>query len=415
MTTVDGPSESLRPPFLHRLTPRQLQVVDYVIAVVLVFLSALHARQKAFSRATVGLSHLGDHDVVVILGIAILAGAAIALRRRYAMFALILLTLSTAIAVITGEAFFAAPFIVFPVYQVASVYERHRSLTATVSACSTLLIAILISADYHTSNGVGSLAILASIAAWFVGDSVRVRRTYVAGLADQAHQRQREVLERAQRSVAEERLQIARELHDVVAHSLSVIAVQSGVGRHVIDEHPEQAKRALLAVEETSRNALDELRRMLSVLRHDDRRPATLRAAPGVGALDQLAEQVRAAGVGVDLCVSSSWASRLSATADLAIYRIAQEALTNVVKHAGHASVRVELRDEPDTLVLEVLDDGGDVVAYPLHADDVIAHHGIVGMRERVALFAGSFEATPRPEGGFRVLARLPLQAVTPL
>jgi signal transduction histidine kinase len=330
------------------------------------------------------------------------------------MFSLVLLTLATAVAIVTGEAFFAAPFIVFPVYQVASLYERRRSLSATIGACALLLVAMLISVDYRTTNGVGSLAILASIAAWFVGDSVRVRRTYVGGLADQAAQRQREVLERAQRSVAEERLQIARELHDVVAHSLSVIAVQSGVGRHVIDEHPEQAKKALSAVEETSRTALDELRRMLSVLRHDDQRPATLRSAPGVGALDQLADQVRAAGVGVDLCVSTAWASRLSATADLAIYRIAQEALTNVVKHTGHASARVELRDEPGTLVLEVLDDGGDVVAYPLSADDVIAHHGIVGMRERVALFAGSFEAAPRPEGGFRVLAKLPIGAVSP-
>jgi signal transduction histidine kinase len=374
--------------------------------------TSFHARRIDLVRPRVGpgVAHISS-NLGVVIAIAILSGAAIALRRRYPMFALTLLTLATCTAAVSGLSFFAEPFIVLPVYQVASQYERRRSLVALVGACAAILVAVLISVDYQTTNGVGSLAIVASIAAWFVGDSVRVRRTYVAGLADQSAQRQREVLERAQRSVAEERLQIARELHDVVAHSLSVIAVQSGVGRHVIDDHPAQAKKALAAVEETSRNALDELRRMLSVLRHDDRRPATLRSAPGVAALDQLAEQVRAAGVDVTLEVQSSLVPRLSATADLAIYRIVQEALTNVVKHTGNAAVRVELRDEPGALILEVLDDGGDLVAYPqLHEEvDVDSHHGIVGMRERVALFAGSLEAAPRPGGGFRVLARLPL------
>jgi signal transduction histidine kinase len=412
VATVETPSESLRPPLLHRTTARQLQLVDFAIAGLLVLLSTLHAHQKAFVGSGLGHLRVHPHDFYLVVAIAVIAGVAIAIRRRYPMASLVLLALATSIAVVSGEAYFAEPFIVFPVYQVASQYERRRSLPAVVTTCAMFLVAMLISVDYRTTNGVGSLAILASIAAWFVGDSVRVRRTYVAGLADQAALRQREVLERAQRSVAEERLQIARELHDVVAHSLSVIAVQSGVGRHVIDQHPEQAKKALSAVEETSRTALDELRRMLGVLRHDDLRPASLRSSPGVSALDQLAQQVRDAGVPVDLCVSTSRASRLSASADLAIYRIAQEALTNVVKHTGNAAARVELRDEPDALVLEVLDDGGDMVSYPLTSDDVVAHHGIVGMRERVALFAGSLEAAPRPEGGFRVVARLPAAAL---
>jgi signal transduction histidine kinase len=265
----------------------------------------------------------------------------------------------------------------------------------------------------HTNGDIASLVIIAAIAAWFVGDSVRVRRTYVAGLAEQADQRQREILERAQRSVAEERLQIARELHDVVAHSLSVIAVQSGVGRHVIDEHPAQAKKALAAVEATSRDALSELRRMLGVLRHDDDRPASLIPAPGVSSLSALVEQVCAAGVDVSLDVSSARAHQLSASADLAVFRIVQEALTNVVKHAGSATVRVELRDEPNALVLEILDDGGPGLArYPSTFDEVDAHHGIIGMRERVLLFDGAFEARPRPEGGFRVFARLPLEGI---
>jgi signal transduction histidine kinase len=409
VTSIDPAQGNLRPPLLHRITPHQLQVVDYVIAVLLVFFTAAHARQIRPPGPDFG--HIAN-NLGVVIGIAVFSGAALALRRRYPMFALALLTIATSVAVVSGQSFFAEPFIVFPVYQVASQYERRRSLASLVTVCAVMAISMLISVDYRTTNGVGSLAILASVAAWFVGDSVRVRRTYVAGLADQAAQRQREILERSQLSVAEERLQIARELHDVVAHSLSVIAVQSGVGRHVIDEHPAQAKKALAAVEETSRTALDELRRMLGVLRHDDQRPATLRSAPGVGALGQLVEQVRAAGVDVALDVQTSLTTTLSATADLAIYRIIQEALTNVVKHTGHASVRVEVRDEPGALVLEVLDDGGDLVAYPQPVEDVVAHHGIIGMRERVALFAGSLEAAPRPGGGFRVLARLPVGAL---
>jgi signal transduction histidine kinase len=409
VTSIDPAQGDLRPPLLHRITPHQLQVVDYVIAGLLVLFTAARARQIRPPGPDFG--HVAN-SLGVVIGIGIFSGAAIALRRRYPLFALALLTIATSVAVVSGQSFFAEPFIVFPVYQVASQYERRRSLASLVTVCAVMLISMLISVDYRTTNGVGSLAILASVAAWFVGDSVRVRRTYVAGLADQAAQRQREILERSQLSVAEERLQIARELHDVVAHSLSVIAVQSGVGRHVIDEHPAQAKKALAAVEETSRTALDELRRMLGVLRHDDQRPATLRSAPGVGALGQLVEQVRAAGVDVALDVQTSLTATLSATADLAIYRIIQEALTNVVKHTGHASVRVEVRDEPGALVLEVLDDGGDLVAYPQPVEDVVAHHGIIGMRERVALFAGSLEAAPRPGGGFRVLARLPVGAL---
>jgi signal transduction histidine kinase len=134
-----------------------------------------------------------------------------------------------------------------------------------------------------------------------------------------------------------------------------------------------------------------------------------------VASLAPLVEQVRATGVVVSLDLHSSKSAGLSATADLAIFRIVQEALTNVVKHAGNATVTVELRDEPNALVLEILDDGGGGLAsYPAPFEVVDAHHGIIGMRERVALFNGSFDARPRPEGGFRVFAKLPLEGIVP-
>jgi signal transduction histidine kinase len=394
----------LRPPLLHRITARELQNVDYGIAILIALFAALHAARPLST---------GSANRVEMIVVGVLAAASIALRRRYPIFALMLLTASTFIVVAADVALFAEPLIALPVYQVASNYERRRSVPAVVVSCVLILLATVVEISVHMHGDLAGLSIVASIAAWFVGDSVRVRHTYVAGLAEQAAQRQREILERAQRSVAEERLQIARELHDVVAHSLSVIAVQSGVGRHVIDEHPAQAKKALAAVEATSRDALSELRRMLGVLRHDDDRPASLLPAPGVSSLAPLVEQVRATGVEVSLDVHSLRAAGLSATADLAIYRIVQEALTNVVKHASNATVSVELRDGPDALVLEILDDGGGgLVPYPTPFDDVDAHHGIIGMRERVALFNGDFEARPRPEGGFRVLAKLPFEGI---
>ena len=154
--------------------------------------------------------------------------------------------------------------------------------------------------------------------ALFVGDSVRARRAYIAGLTRQAEQLQRREVERAQQSIAEERLQIARELHDIVAHSLSVIAIQSGVGRHVLDLQPEEARKALTAVETTSRSALEELRRVLGVLRRDDLDEPSLAPTPGMADLDQLLAQCRAGSLSLTVCTAESsrchqaWTSRSS-------------------------------------------------------------------------------------------------------
>jgi len=183
----------------------------------------------------------------------------------------------------------------------------------------------------------------------------------------------------------------------------------------VIDSQPAEAKRALAAVEATSRSALDELRRMLGVLRRDDVRPASLAPAPGVGNLDPLMQQVRMAGYVVDLDIHSAAVRTLSPAVEQSIYRIIQEALTNVVKHAGPARVQVEIRDDGDALVVEVNDDGRGLSRLPSEvpdADGSRTHHGIVGMRERVALYDGSLTVGPRPEGGFRVFARFPVDAL---
>ncbi len=375
--------------------------VDYLIATLLLMLSLLHYALRHGPVAQAGVSNL-----VLMIG----ASACVALRRHMPMTSLMVMAALTALAAIGGDAFAAEIFIVFPMYQVASGFERRRSLVAlavvlvVVTGGSTIRFLSVVTSGWNVSSAV------AAVTAWFIGDSVRVRRTYVAGLAEQAEQRQREVVERAQRSVAEERLRIARELHDVVAHSLSVIAVQSGVGRHVIDEQPAQAKIALAAVETTSRSALDELRRMLGVLRHDDQAAPSLTPTPGVGDLEHLADQVRAAGVVVTIRCSSVVATELPPSVDLTVFRIVQEALTNVVKHAGPSSVVVEIRDDADSLVVEVTDDGLGPLSYHANiAGDVEeGHHGIAGMRERVAIFGGSLRTGHRLEGGYRVTASFP-------
>jgi signal transduction histidine kinase len=402
---VSGAAVTPRPPLLHRVTPYQLQVVDVVIGVLLALIGAGHA-------ARIGPVAGPGHGRVVAAAVWIAVGASIAVRRRQPFASLVLMTAAVAAATAAGAvAMVPAVLVALPLYQVASLTPRGHSLP--ILGGELLALAVITAASRQPGHGAEAGAAVVAVAAWFVGDSVRVRRLYVAGLAEQAAQRQREALERAQRFVAEERLQIARELHDVLAHSLSVITIQSGVGRHVIDTNPTEAKRALTAAEETGRAALGELRRMLGVLRGDASEPAERAPAPGIAGLPRLAEQMTAAGIPVALELRSELAASLSPSAELSVYRIVQEALTNVVKHAGPASVRVELRDEPGALVLEVLDDGLGAAGVPRFPDgqgDATAHHGIVGMRERVALFGGSLAAGPRPERGFQVLARFPVE-----
>ncbi|HTT86596.1 MAG TPA: sensor histidine kinase [Acidimicrobiales bacterium] len=399
--------ERLRPPLLHRITPEQLQGVDYAIALLLLLAALRHAVTVSVGHRFL-VNQAAPHGTVFALAIG--AALPIALRRRYPVQSLVIATVALSVATAVGQSFAPDPLIALPMYQVASVRERRESFLWLAAAGVALLVAAVVGATNNPSEGDATFSVLVAIAAWFVGDSVRARRAYTAGLREQASQRAREELERAQRGVAEERLRIARELHDVVAHSLSVIAVQSGVGRHVIDDQPDQAKELLGSVESTSRSALTELRRMLGMLRQEDP-GADLAPAPGIGDLGALANQVRAVDIGVTLDIEEPQ-RRYSSALELTVYRIVQEALTNVVKHAGPTSAHVVLRREGGALVVEVTDSGMGLTDGSV--DQVTSvHHGIVGMRERVALFGGSLTAGPRPGGGFQVVARLPVEGGT--
>ncbi|MFG2136520.1 sensor histidine kinase [Streptomyces sp. NPDC048650] len=239
------------------------------------------------------------------------------------------------------------------------------------------------------------------VAAWTaavlaVSELVRVRRERLARV-----RAERAVAER--RRADEERLRIARELHDVLAHSISVINVQAGVGLALLDSDPEQARAALTTIKAASKEALGEVRQVLDTLR--TRGDAPRSPAPGLDRLPELTEQAGGAGLAVDITTEGDRAALPPGT-DLAAFRIVQEALTNIVRHSGSRTARVRLRHTRAALEIRVDDDGP---ATAVTGDPAGGGNGLVGMRERAAALGGTVEAGPRPDGGFRVLARIPL------
>ncbi len=237
--------------------------------------------------------------------------------------------------------------------------------------------------------------------AWLIGKGMQRYRDLTASLRAQALQLEQERDERARLAVALERARIARELHDVIAHSVSVMVVQAAAERKVLGQDRRQTVEVLEMIERTGRQALVELRRMLGVLRKTEER-LLLAPQPGLDDLDNLLEKVREAGLLVDFRVEGSRV-RLSAGVELSAYRIVQEALTNTLKHAGRAHAEVTLRYLADSLELQVTNDGGAAVDTGSNGG-----HGLAGMRERVAMLGGSLHVGPQQRGGFCVSASLP-------
>jgi signal transduction histidine kinase len=332
----------------------------------------------------------------------------IAIRRRFPIPAvLIVLVAMTAYQVydypsVNVDAF--GPVLVL--YTLVQSRPRWQSIAATIALVAGLIVA----QAFHDGevNGADYLNLgVMVILIWTVSELMRSRRAQADELATRNRELDEARHELAHQAVAEERVRIARELHDVVAHSMSVIAVQSGMGRHVIATQPEEAARALANIEETSRSALNEMRRILSVLRSEDEPAGSLAPAPTLLDLDHLARQLDDAGLPVTIDVVGDRAD-VPAGVDLSAYRIVQEALTNVMKHAGDASAEVHVEYGNDAVVVEILDDGRGAAA----AHDAAvpgSSNGLLGMRERVAVYGGEITAGPRRGGGFRVHARLPL------
>ncbi|GHD72881.1 hypothetical protein GCM10010317_083730 [Streptomyces mirabilis] len=216
-----------------------------------------------------------------------------------------------------------------------------------------------------------------------------------------------EQTERARRAVADERGRIARELHDVVAHHMSVISVQAGLARFVFDSDPAKARGALGTIADSSGDALEELRRMLQLLREEDPRAPDGAPMPTLARLAELVDRVRAGGVPVELAVEGT-PRPLAPGVELCAYRVVQEALTNVLKHAGRAHARVALGYGQHELTVSVMDDGEGVIPDTVPTG---AGHGLIGMRERAKLYGGTLSLGPRAEGGFAVELALPTSA----
>jgi signal transduction histidine kinase len=439
-----------------RLRPRHWTALDYAVGAlfgVILFASIRHSVIAAMGGPYGAVPYrtlaLAWPLAVFLVFTAVIA---VALRRRQPSLMLgVLLAGSLVITVLTGPADGALSYflpVAYVLYLVAATYERRRAAVRVLAAVFATLVAdaVLMSltgGGYFLRGGLVPVA-LCVIIAWFTGYIVRQRRQYAVRLQDEA----------ASKAVAEERLRIARELHDVVAHSMSVIAVQAGYGQYVIDTQPADARNALGAIQATSREALDEMRRMLGALRQADQAawpddaapagqagsaasgsPATARVpgqrggdaecaslfpAPGLADLDRLLSRTASAGVRVDMTCCGQ-PRELPASIDLSAYRIVQEALTNVVKHAQTSSCQVLIGYGRDELILEVTDNGAGLPAMAgvgavspgpdgAGAGGLTAGgHGIIGMRERVMLLGGEFSAGPRPGYGFQVVAHIPL------
>jgi signal transduction histidine kinase len=257
---------------------------------------------------------------------------------------------------------------------------------------------------FHRGPGPSVIAAF-GLSAWLIillgaGEVFRIR-------SERAAEAERVREEAARRRASEERLRIAREVHDVVAHHMSLINVQASTALHVYDEHPERAQEALAAIKATSKQALVELRSVVGALRRvDEELPRS--PTPGAAQLDDLVEQSRASGLRVAIATEGE-ARPLPQALDIAVYRIVQEALTNVARHAGAAEARVRVEYGPDDVVVEVDDDGRVQRGAPVHVPGGSAS-GIAGMRERTTLLGGTLQAAPRPDGGFRVRAWFPTE-----
>ncbi|MFE7530521.1 sensor histidine kinase [Kitasatospora sp. NPDC057542] len=354
------------------------------------------------------------------LALAAAMGLPLALRRARPAAVCAVVTAASVVASVAGTV--REPFlgVALALYQVAVTTPARRVPTPVIGAVSGGVLVLLLISGSPSGGGQDLVLHLAGLAvagmAWVLGRAVRERRAHAARSARRV----------AVEAVTEERLRIARELHDIVAHHVGVIAVKAGVANHLLATHPEGTGEALWVIETASRSALTEMRQMLSVLRAGESEPEAdgvdgLRPAPGLAALPELVAGATAAGLTAEL--------RTEGTADLpqgvqsSAYRVVQEALTNVLKHAGPTRCRVDLVADGRELRIEVTDEGavtaraarraghgGGYLTWhgPTEAAGHGSGHGLIGMRERVELFGGRFDAGPLSGGGFVVRAELP-------
>ena len=325
-----------------------------------------------------------DPTAVLVAGLAIVLVQAIALRWRRRQPERV-----TALAVVTGFAFqLLYPSVVLPIPALFAVGSLAAARAPAVSLVGLAGVVGLSATNFFTATVEDSVFTMSlAVGAWALGEAARSRRVAID--------------KESQRAMADEQARIARELHDVIAHSVSMIVVQAAAADDVFDERPDQARQALRSIEQAGRDAMAELRRLLSAVRPGLQEEGT-EPQPGLHRIDELAESLRAGGLRVAVRREGETAD-LPAGLDLSAYRIVQEALTNTLRHARATRADVTLSYAPDALELDIRDDGR------APAGNGTGGHGLVGMRERAALLGGTLEAGPYPGGGYRVHARLPL------
>ena len=294
-------------------------------------------------------------------------------------------------------------------FAVADAGHRRAGVAAIITVVGGFLAIGVVLGRGHVIDLVTALWFAGwLVASLILGETTRSRRAYLEEVEQRAQEAERSREDEARRRAGEERIRIARELHDVLAHRISMISVQSGVGAHLLDRDPDQARRALVAVNQASKEALQELRATLGLLRQADG-PEPRSPAPGLAQLDQIVASTTAAGVDVRVEVSGQ-PRDLPTGVDLAAYRIIQESLTNVIRHARAATARIAIAYQRADVVIQIDDDGRGL---DVQEPPAAGGNGLLGMRERTTALGGDLEAGPIASGGFRVRARLPLEAAT--
>jgi signal transduction histidine kinase len=288
-----------------------------------------------------------------------------------------------------------------PLVAVYTVAAHTTWATAVRAGLVTLVAAIVaLLVDRRDDLVDWIVVVLALTTAWLIGTNVRTQRAYAREMEARAAQLERERAAEAAQAAAEERLRLARELHDVAAHHVSVIALHAEAGQSMLREHPDRADEAFTTIAGVARTTLDELRFVVGALR--DRPDVPMTPQPALAHVDALVHEVRRTGLDVSLSVEGP-VRPLASAVESSAYRIVQEALTNVIRHAGPARAEVHITYDDDGVAVEVLDDG---LGPP--PDESNGGHGLAGMRERASLVGGSLSAAPRPEGGFSVRALFP-------
>jgi signal transduction histidine kinase len=392
-----------RAPLTWALPPRggRPSVRDAAIAAALTVIAVAAAYGEAHPTDPSAYFTHGHHlphtpDAALLLVAA--AGAVLAWRHRYPR--TVLACSTAAVVAYTLPGYVNGVALLLPAVAMgtlATILPIRRSVVWAVAVTVILMVATYANNPLGATSG-GFDLIPANIAvALFAGIAVGNRRAYIESVRDRAERD-------AQRKIDEERLRIARELHDVVAHTMATINVQASAAAQLLRDRPEQAAESLAAIRAASKDGLRELRAILNVLRHADEPADPTQPTPGLTRLDALAAGVRAAGLPVTVTVTGQ-PRELPAVTDLAAFRIIQEALTNTVKHAGPATATVAVHYGDADLRIEITDTGQGSV----HGNGSGTGHGLRGMRERAASAGGTIEIGPGPAGGFRVAAWFPL------